>query len=114
MARRSQAEAELGFHLANSATFFFTREYRWHPTRKWRSDFAIWRGEPTGEMPRLLVEIEGVRWDKPGRHQRAEGMEKDCEKYAEALLAGYRVLRVTPRMVRDGRALQFIERAMIK
>lgn len=57
------------------------REYRFHPTRKWRFDFAI------PEL-KLAVEIEGR-----GRHQTVDGFRKDCEKYNAALLLGWRVLR---------------------
>jgi very-short-patch-repair endonuclease len=57
------------------------REYRFHPTRRWRFDFA-WPAE------KLAVEIEGR-----GRHQTFIGFRNDCEKYNAALLLGWRVLR---------------------
>ena len=47
-----------------------------------------------------------------GRHSRGRGFEADAEKYAEAAILGWRVLRVTTAMVNDGRALDLIERAM--
>ena len=34
----------------------------------------------------------------------------DCEKYAELLILGYPLLRVTQKMVRDGRAMDYIHR----
>ncbi len=79
------------------------REYRFAPPRRWRFDFA-WpdRG--------LALEIEGGVWTG-GRHVRGRGYERDCEKYAEAALRGWRVLRVTPGMVRDGRAVALLARA---
>jgi hypothetical protein len=33
-------------------------------------------------------------------------------KYAEAVVAGWRVLRFTGAMVNDGRALEYLERAL--
>ena len=43
-----------------------------------------------------------------GRHTRGSGFEADCVKYAEAMLLGYRVLRVTPAMIADGRAVDYV------
>ena len=36
------------------------------------------------------------------------GFENDCVKYAEAMMLGYVVLRVTPRQITQGKALQWI------
>jgi very-short-patch-repair endonuclease len=80
------------------------REYRFHPKRKWRFDFA-WPARL------VAVEVEGGTFSG-GRHSRGKGFEADCEKYAEAAILGWRVLRVTTAMVNDGRALDLIERAM--
>lgn len=68
------------------------REYVFHKKRKWRFDFA---------WPDLLiaVEVEGGIW-VGGRHVRGEGYEADCEKYNEAQLAGWMVLRFTPGMLK--------------
>lgn len=72
-------------------------EYRFHKTRQWRFDFA-WPNYT------VAVEVEGGQWVN-GRHQRGKGFEDDCEKYNEAVLDGWRVLRFTGDMVKDGRAL---------
>ena len=64
------------------------REFRFHPTRKWRADFA--------HLPsRTLIEIEGGIYIH-GRHTRAAGFAADIEKYLEAALAGWRVIRLGP------------------
>ena len=104
----AEASLELQLRATCQTSLEWRREFVFHSTRKWRADFAIWRLSDSDKC--LLVEIEGTVYGKPGRHQRVDGMERDCEKYAEALLSGYPVLRVTPKMVRDGRALQYIER----
>lgn len=57
------------------------REYRFHPTRRWRFDFA-WPSQ------KLAVEIDGR-----GRHQTVVGVRADCEKHNEAIRLGWRVLR---------------------
>jgi very-short-patch-repair endonuclease len=80
------------------------REHRFAPPRRWRFDYA-WPAH------RLALEIEGGTWTG-GRHVRGSGYEADCEKYSEAALRGWRVLRVTTAMLRDGRALAMLERAL--
>jgi very-short-patch-repair endonuclease len=77
------------------------REYRFHATRKWRFDFA-W------PEVRLAVEVDGGTWTG-GRHTRGKGYREDCVKMADALLAGWRVLRVVPPQVKDGSALRWVE-----
>lgn len=82
------------------------REFRFHPTRRWRADLA-WPDL------RLIVEVEGGTFLRtPGRHNRPIGMRKDAEKYNAAVLLGYRLLRVTSDMIRDGSALAVIEAAV--
>lgn len=80
-------------------------EYRFHDTRRWRFDFA---------WPDVMVacEIEGGRWTQ-GAHVRGAHFESDLEKYNEAALLGWLLIRVTPEMVEDGRALKLIERALV-
>jgi hypothetical protein len=80
------------------------REHRFAPPRRWRFDYA-WPAH------RIALEVEGGIWTG-GRHVRGRGYEADCEKYSEAALRGWRVLRVTPAMLNDGRALAILERAM--
>lgn len=81
------------------------REYRFDPKRRWRADFA-WP-----ELM-LLVEVEGGHWTN-GRHTRGAGFEADCEKYNEAALFGWRVLRVTGTHIKSGEALAWIVRALV-
>ena len=80
------------------------REHKFHSDRRWRFDFA-W------PSVMLAVEVEGGTRSQ-GRHTRHVGFEQDCEKYNAAALAGWRVLRFTGTMVRDGRALACIEEAL--
>lgn len=79
-------------------------EHQFHPVRKWRFDWA-WPAHM------VAVEIDGGTWSG-GRHVRGKGYEDDCVKINEATLLGWKVIRVTTKMVADGRALDFIERAL--
>lgn len=81
-------------------------QFRFHPRRRWRSDLA-WPEQ------KLLVEVEGGIY-ADGRHVRGTGYEGDCEKYNEAALLGYTVLRVTAGQIESGAAVQWIERALTK
>jgi hypothetical protein len=80
------------------------KEFRFAPPRRWRFDLA-W------PSLRIALEIEGGVWAH-GRHVRGKGYERDAEKYNAATLAGWRVLRVTRDMIRDGRALALLESAL--
>ena len=79
-------------------------EYRFHPERKWRFDYA-WPER------KIALEIEGGIWKK-GRHVRGKGYENDCEKYSEAVVLGWRIIRATPGMCKNGLMMGLLERAM--
>lgn len=81
-------------------------EHRFHPKRKWMFDYC-WPDHG------LALEVEGGGWAR-GRHNRGAGFHQDMEKYNEAVIAGWYVLRVTPLDMRDGRALALIDRYMQK
>lgn len=98
----SDGERALETHLRQASLPMPVHEYQFIPRRKWRFDFA-WPDQ------KLAVEIEGGTWAS-GRHNRGEGFARDCEKYAEALCLGWRVLRVTTGQVESGQALAWIER----
>jgi len=97
----------------------FERQFRFHPTRRWRFDFA-WPAR------KVAVEVEGgVSYAKVfspkgapiiGHHIHPAGYENDCEKYNEATLLGWRLIRVTPKMVgsmrKGGSATEYIRRAL--
>ena len=64
------------------------KEYRFHPTRKWRFDYAI-------PEHKIALEVEGGVWTR-GRHTSPKGFLNDIEKYNAATLMGWRVFRTTP------------------
>lgn len=80
------------------------REYRFHPVRMWRFDFAY-------PEIKLAIECEGGTWAN-GRHNRGSGFEEDCAKYNQAALLGWRVLRFTKSMIDSGQAIHAIRTAI--
>ena len=98
----SAAEAELELWIRSHPQIARPiREYSFHPSRKWRFDFA---------WPQRLfaIEIEGLG----GRHQTTPGFLGDLEKYFEAFMLGWRIVRVSSAMVKDGRAIRAILRGL--
>jgi hypothetical protein len=96
------------------------REYRFDPNRLWRFDFA-W------PALRLAAECEGgtfprKRWRKvgdqllrveeQGAHVRGAHFQSDAEKYNAAVLAGWRVLRFTRKMIDSWEAARTIQKAL--
>jgi very-short-patch-repair endonuclease len=78
-----------------------TREYRFHPTRKWRFDFA-W-------IPLLIaVEVEGGIWTMGG-HNRGRIYADNCMKYNEAVMLGWSLLRFTTDHINSLYAINTIE-----
>ena len=68
-------------------------EFKFHPIRKWRADFAI-------PSAKLLIEIEGGFWIQ-GRHSRGGGGESDMEKYNTSSIMGYALLRFSPKQANN-------------
>jgi very-short-patch-repair endonuclease len=101
---KSTLEAELALQIRASKLPAPTREYRFHPTRKWQFDFAF-------PEQKVAVEVQGAIWTN-GRHNRGKGMESDYEKGAEAMLMGWKVLWITASTIRSGRAIQYLERLL--
>lgn len=97
----SEGETVLATHL-RACKISFEQEYKFHPKRKWRADFLI-----TGT--KILVEVEGGIWSG-GRHTRGKGYIGDMEKYNEAAMMGFTVLRFSTEQVKSGLAVQQIEK----
>lgn len=100
----SEIENEIALHIRALRLPEPEREYRFMPPRRFRFDFA---------WPNLMLalECEGGSWVN-GAHTRGRHFEQDCEKYSEAAIRGWRVIRVTGKMVKDGRAIDLLRRAL--
>ena len=94
----SRLEAKFALYWRGLGGPELRREFIFHSERKWRADFAHVES-------RTLIEIEGGIWIQ-GRHNRPQGFAKDVEKYLEAALDGWRVIRLTELQI----TAPFIER----
>ena len=85
------------------------REFKFHPVRRWRFDFVL--------LPvslKIAIEVEGGVWSR-GRHTRGAGYIGDMEKYIEAALMGWTVLRypaskVTDQIIKDIERIKYDRR----
>lgn len=80
------------------------KEFKFHPTRRWRFDYAI----PTHK---IALEVEGGVWTG-GRHIRASGFLGDMEKYNNAALLGWRVFRTTPDNLYSNKTFDMVKNAL--
>lgn len=80
------------------------KEYRFHPVRRWRFDYAI-------PSHKIALEVEGGVWTG-GRHTSPKGFLGDIEKYNTATLLGWRVFRTTPDALLTSDTLKLIKQAI--
>lgn len=80
------------------------KEHKFHPTRKWRFDYAI-------PEHKIALEVEGGVWTG-GRHTSPKGFLNDMEKYNTATLMGWRVFRTIPDELHTNATLQMLRTAM--
>jgi very-short-patch-repair endonuclease len=74
--------------------------------RKWRADYCY-------PEHKLLIECEGGTWGKKkSRHTTGSGFQSDSIKYGEAAVLGFRLIRLTSTMVKDGSGVDLIRRAL--
>ena len=83
------------------------RQYRFHPVRRWQLDFA-WPDK------KVACEVQGGIWmqTRTGRgkgHAHPKRVEEDCEKFCHLAMAGWLVLPVIPRWIRDWTAIEWLE-----
>ena len=101
---KSNLEETLAANLREAGITGWVREYKFHPSRRWRFDFA-WPER------KLAIEVEGGIWIS-GRHNRGVGMSGDCEKHNTATSLGWDVYRFTPRDIKTNMAMVWIEKAL--
>lgn len=84
------------FHIPNVTT-----EFVFHNERKWRFDYC-WPDK------KIALEIEGGVFTG-GRHTSGPGFMGDMEKYNQAVLYGWKVIRTTPSKLLTSETLDLIK-----
>ena len=80
------------------------KEFKFHPSRKWRYDYAIVESK-------IAIEVEGGVWSG-GRHTTGKGFTGDMEKYNAGTLLGWRIFRVTPENLLKTLTFEMIKEAL--
>ena len=109
---RSESAELLAFQIRAHRLEVPQREFVFHPSRKWRFDFAWHRARVAVEVEGLVVTRVNGKLQVSGRHASIAGMREDMEKYNEAALLGWRVLRFEQSTIKSGEAIATIHRAM--
>lgn len=92
-----QAETKLHLHGLPA----YVTEHRFHPTRRWRLDYA---------WPDMKIALEvhgGVR--SGGRHTRGTGFTNDREKMNTAASMGWIIIEATADQIRNGQARAWLD-----
>lgn len=92
------------FFFVSSGLPSVTAEYRFHPVRKWKFDYA-WPAH------QVALEVEGGAFIQ-GRHTRGAGFIKDLEKYSTAASMGWLVIRCTPQQLMTEQTVKFVAEAI--
>lgn len=82
-----------------------TPEFMFHPTRKWRMDYA-WPDQ------KVCLEVEGGAFIG-GRHTSGAGFIGDMEKYNEAALLGWRIFKCVPKDLCKTATIQLLRKTII-
>ena len=75
-------------YWCNQNSVVLEEEYKFHPERNWRFDWAI-------PALKIAIEYEGGIFMQKSGHTSANGMTKDAEKYNSAQELGWIVIRFT-------------------
>lgn len=89
--KRSKEKDFIGWNLlywANKNMVTLEEEFKFHPERKWRFDWAI-------ESMKLAIEYNGIMSDK-SRHTTVSGYTGDMNKINSAQAMGWRIIQLTP------------------
>lgn len=89
------------------------RQYKFHPDRQWKADFAWCKSEygPTY----IMLEVNGgtyIQGSNRGAHSRGPRQREDYEKWSEASLLGWTLILVDSVDVRKGVHIDRVLRAM--
>ena len=94
--KRSKEKDYIGWNLlywTNKNMVTLEEEFKFHPERKWRFDWAI-------ESMKLAIEYNGIMSEK-SRHTTISGYTGDMNKINAAQAMGWRIIQLTPLNYKD-------------
>lgn len=100
--RARSLERQFGLQLRAAGLTSFQPQVVFWPGRQWRLDW----GDP---LSLIGVEINGGTWLPKGAHNTGAGLARDYEKWTRAALLGWRLVFFDAQMVKDGRAIAWLE-----
>jgi len=117
----NEAEACMALHLQELG-LHFERQFPYAPPRKFKADFAVWRGGGkwasnvrggfvTKARRLCLIEVTGGIWTHQA-HSSRSGVLKDNERLWYAFLNQWPMVRFTPDQVNSGEAKRLLEGAL--
>lgn len=115
--RRERYVLELEENLRRSGLPPVEREVKFHPTRKWRLDFA-WRAwkvaiEYQGGLFTGARKGQKDEWADRASHRSLAGTLRDHWKGNEAQVLGWIVILANAQTVKNGTVLEWAERALV-
>lgn len=99
--KKTALEDKMAFYMKALKIPASESEYKFHPERKWRFDFA-W------PWCSVAVEVDGGMWIKGG-HSRGGQIQKDHEKRNTATKMGWKVFTFGTNQVTSGDAASFMK-----
>ena len=116
-ARQGEAEEDMAAIL-DEMPVIYERQFLYAAGRRLRADFVVWMIPHTpsafGSLGRrrvCLVEVQGGIFSRQA-HGSITGVLADITRLNLATINGWRMIRVTPEMIRDGRARELLERLL--
>lgn len=101
---KSELEETLLWQIKAEGLPMPEREWRFHPTRKWRFDFSY-------PDRKIGIEVQGGIYVR-GAHSRGTGLERDYEKLNTAQMLGWTVFQFSRKMIENGEATKIIKHFM--
>ena len=90
--------------LCGGSRDYWTPEYKFHETKRWRFDFA-------NPDDRIAVECNGGQWQQSG-HSSGKGLQRDAEKLNAAASLGWRVYVLTTSMLSKREAIGNVQKIL--
>jgi very-short-patch-repair endonuclease len=102
--RHAKSKDDLEAWLRSGGFGRVETEYRFHPIRKWRADYAL-----IDQHPIVLIEYDGLlHQGENASHASISGILRDAEKSNAAVAMGFRYFRTNAKFIQSGEFYTFL------